>query len=78
VRAWIALECVQGKNWARTTATVFCALGILGAFIGLDAGRSPATVIMGFVVAGIGLISVSMLWQRSPNAFFGNVKRLGS
>jgi hypothetical protein len=76
--AWIALECVAGKNWARITATVFCALGILGAFVGLDTGRSSAAVIMGFVVAGIGLISVCLLWQRSSNAFFGNSTHPGS
>jgi hypothetical protein len=75
---WIALECVQGKNWARITATVFCALGILGAFVGLDAARSSASVIVGFVVAGIGLVSVCLLWQRSSSAFFGNVRRPGS
>jgi hypothetical protein len=71
---WIALECMQGKNWARITATVFCALGILGAFVGLGEGRSPASVIMGFVVAGIGLLSVCLLWQRRSNAFFGNAR----
>ena len=76
--AWIALECVAGKNWARMTATVFCALGILGAFAGLDAGRSSAAVITGFVVAGIGLVSVCLLWQRSSNAFFGDAGYLGS
>jgi hypothetical protein len=75
---WIALECVQGKNWARITATVFCALGILGAFVGLAGGRSPAAVIMGFVVAGIGLLSVCLLWQRSSNAYYENTRRLGS
>jgi hypothetical protein len=76
--AWIALECVAGKNWARVTATVFCALGILGAFVGLDTGRSSAAVITGFVVAGIGLVSVCLLWQRSSNAFFGNARYLRS
>ncbi|HTZ27553.1 MAG TPA: hypothetical protein VMC83_26385 [Streptosporangiaceae bacterium] len=75
---WIALACMAGKNWARITGTVFCALGILGAFIGLDAGRSPATVIIGFVVTGIGLVSVCMLWLRSSNAFFGNARHPGS
>jgi hypothetical protein len=75
---WIALECRERKNWARITGTVFCALGILGAFVGLDAGRSSASVITGFVVAGIGLVSVCMLWQRSSNAFFGNISRPGS
>ncbi len=76
--AWIAPECVAGKNWARITGTVFCALGILGAFVGLDAGRSSAAVITGFVVAGVGLASVCLLWQRSSNAFFGNAGHLGS
>jgi hypothetical protein len=76
--AWIAIECVQGKNWARITGTAFCALGILGAFTALDLGRSTATVIIGFAVAGIGLVSVCLLWQRSLNAFFGNVRHPGS
>jgi hypothetical protein len=57
---------------------VFCALGILGAFVGLAGGRSPAAVIMGFVVAGIGLLSVCLLWQRSSNAYYENTRRLGS
>jgi hypothetical protein len=72
---WIARECLEGKRWAQITATVFCALGILGAFVGLDTGRSPASVIMGFAVAGIGLVSVCMLWQRGSNAFFRNAGR---
>jgi hypothetical protein len=75
---WIALECLHGKNWARITATVFCALGILGAFVGLVGGRSPASLIMGFVVAGIGLLSVCLLWQRSSSAYFENTKHQAS
>jgi hypothetical protein len=75
---WIALACMAGRNWARITGTAFCALGILGSFIGLDLGRSTATVILGFVVTGIGLASVFMLWLRSSNAFFGNASHAGS
>lgn len=75
---WIARECLERKRWAQITATAFCALGILGAFVGLDTGRSPASVIMGFAVAGIGLVSVCLLWQRGSNAFFRNAGRPGS
>jgi hypothetical protein len=32
---WIARRCLQGKNWARITATVLCAWGILDAFLAL-------------------------------------------
>jgi hypothetical protein len=56
---WIARKCMAGKNWARITATVLCALGILDAVLaltgpGLRAGRSPADLILGSTVAGIG------------------------
>jgi hypothetical protein len=72
---WIARTCMDGKNWARITATVLCGLGILEAFLALTvphlrAGRSSADLIVSFVVAGIGLVSICILWQRSPNAYF--------
>ena len=78
---WIARACLAGKNWARITATVFCALGILGilaASLDLGAARTAANLITSSVVAGIGLISVCLLWQRSPDSYFRNVSRPGS
>jgi hypothetical protein len=70
---WIARACLQGKNWARITGTVFCALGLLGiltASLGVGSGRTAANLIMTCVVAGIGLISICLLWQRGSNAYF--------
>jgi hypothetical protein len=71
---WMARACLDGKNWARITAAALCALGVLGAFLDLGGaitgGRSTANLIMTFVVAGIGLVSICLLWQRSSNAYF--------
>jgi hypothetical protein len=75
---WIAGACMQGKNWARITATVLCALGILGilsAVLNLGADRTGANLIMSSVVAGIGLVSILMLWQRGSNDYFRHVSR---
>ena len=79
---WIARACLDGKNWARLTAAALCALGILDAFLALTvpslrAGRSSADLILSFVVAKIGLISICILWQRSSNAFFRQLRRPG-
>lgn len=79
---WIARRCLAGKNWARITATVLAALGTLAAFLaltlpGLHAGWSSADLIVRFVVAGIGLISVGILWQRSSNGYFRQLRHPG-
>jgi hypothetical protein len=78
----IARACTHGKNWARITGTVLCGLGIVEALIdltvpGLRAGRSPADLIVSFVVAGLGLISVCILWQRRSAAYFRPLRRPG-
>jgi Hemerythrin HHE cation binding domain len=76
---WIARVCLEGKDWARITATTLCAVGVLGAFLDLGSaiggGRTTANLIMGPVVAGIGLVSICLLWQRSSNAYFLNSRR---
>ena len=77
---WIARESLQGKNWARITAAVLCGIGIVGAFIALTVpaprtGRSSADLILSFVVAGIGLVSICILWQRNSNAYFRQFTR---
>jgi hypothetical protein len=63
------------KNWARITAAVLCALGILGAFIAVGTGRSSAVLIVGFVLAGIRLVLLPILWQGSSNAYFWQSRR---
>jgi hypothetical protein len=72
---WIAHACLDGRNWARITATVFCAVGFVGAFYALGTGWSTGNVIMGFAVDGIGLVSICILWQRSSNAYFLKSRR---
>jgi hypothetical protein len=75
---WIARACMRGKNWARITATVLCALGILGVLstvLNLGAGRTGANLIMSSAIAGIGLVSILMLWQRGSNDYFGHFRR---
>jgi hypothetical protein len=70
---WIARACLHGKNWARITGAVFCALGLLDILtvsLNVGAGRTAANVVMSAVVAGIGLISVCLVWQRGSNAYF--------
>jgi len=72
---WIARVSVEGRNWARVTATVFCALGLLDVLVAsldVGAGRTIANLIMSSVVAGIGLVSICALWQHSANAYFGH------
>jgi uncharacterized membrane protein YhaH (DUF805 family) len=77
---WIARKCMDGRNWARITATVLCALGILDALLALTvphlrAGGSSADLILSFSIAGIGLISICILWQRSSNTYFRQLRR---
>ncbi len=72
---WLARKCTEGKNWARITATVLGALEVLGAFLGLDAGRSPADVVVGFVIAAIWVAAICMLWQRGSTAYFEDARR---
>ena len=76
---WLASANGKGKDWARITATTLCAVGVLGAFLDLGSaiggGRTTANLIMGPVVAGIGLVSICLLWQRSSNAYFLNSRR---
>lgn len=74
---WIARACTQGKNWARITGTVFCALGLLSiltASLDVGATGTAANVITSCVVAGIGLVSICILWRRGPNAYFQHVR----
>lgn len=69
--AWIARTSLAGKNGARIAATVLCAVAILFALLSLGYGaRSSEDQILNFVVAGIGLISTCLLWQRSSNGYF--------
>jgi hypothetical protein len=75
VFVWIARACLGGKNWARITATALGALGILGAFVSQHYDRSSANLIMGFVIAGIAAVTICLLWQRSSNAYFRNLRR---
>jgi hypothetical protein len=76
---WIARECMQRKNWARIVATVLCGLGLLFAVIDLFAGaRSSGDLIVSYAVAGIGLISTCILWQRSSNRYFQPVAGAGA
>lgn len=77
---WIARACMDGRNWARVTATVLCGLAIVGAFLaltlpGLRVGWGSADLSLRFVVAGIGLVSICILWQRSSNAYFRQLRR---
>jgi hypothetical protein len=78
---WIARACLEGKSWARVTGTVFCALGILGipaASLDVGATGTTANLIMSSVVAGIGLVSVCILWQRGSNAYFRHSRYPGA
>jgi hypothetical protein len=76
---WIARVCMAGKNWARITGTVLCAIGVLFAVLDLTVGaRSSADLVMNYVVAGIGLVSICPLWQRSSSAYFRQSTRAGA
>jgi hypothetical protein len=73
---WIARVCMEGRNWARITGTVLCAIGVLFAVLDLTLGtRSSGDLIMNYVVAGIGLVSICPLRQRSSSAYFRQFTR---
>jgi hypothetical protein len=72
---WIARACLAGKNWARVTATVLAALGLLSAVYEPSTGRATADLILTFVIAAIGVVTVAMMWLRSSNAYFRYFKR---
>jgi hypothetical protein len=72
---WIARLCLRGRNWARITAAVLAGLGVLAAVYDPSAGRAAADLVMTFVVAAIGVVTVWLLWQRSSNDYFRYFKR---
>jgi hypothetical protein len=71
----LARACRRGKNSARITAAVLAALGVLIAIYDVSAGRSTLNLILSFVVAAIGLASVTLLWLPSSGVYFRYFKR---
>jgi hypothetical protein len=69
---WILLAraCLNGKNWARITGTVFFALATVNTFAGLATPIASVLKIWGVVVWLVGLAAVVLLWQRGSTAYF--------
>jgi hypothetical protein len=71
----VARLCAAGQNGARITATVLCALGVLGTIYNLTASAATVNRILGVAVNLIGLAAVVLLWRRTSSAWFSFFKR---
>jgi hypothetical protein len=67
--------CRRGRNAARITAAVLAVLGVLAGVCDVSIGRGAATLIVGFAVTAIGLLSAALLWLSSSGAYFRYFKR---
>jgi hypothetical protein len=67
----IARSCLQGRNWARITGTVFFAIETLAFLAGLRRPDAAVVKIYPVVVWLIGLGAVVFLWQRASSDYFG-------
>lgn len=72
---WIALSCRGGRNWARITGTVLCALGVVSLLAGLRMASGGADRIVSAIAVLAGLVAVILLWQRSSSRFFSAASR---
>jgi hypothetical protein len=71
---WMAFKCKAGRNWARTTGTVFFGfltlfmiITLSGAGGGLGGGLA---LIPALILWLVGLGAVILLWRKSASAFF--------
>jgi hypothetical protein len=67
---FIARSSLGGKNWARTTGTVFFAIATADAIGGLAVPTAAMTKVWGAVIWLVGLAAVLFLWRRDSTAFF--------
>jgi hypothetical protein len=54
---------------------VLVVLGVLAGVYDVSIGRGAATLIVGFAVTAIGLLSAARLWLLSSGAYFRYFKR---
>jgi hypothetical protein len=69
---WILLSVFlrKGRNWARITATVLAALGLLFGLINLVAGNSPALLlILGVVEVALYLALLIYMWRSDASQY---------
>ena len=67
---FIARACKSGKNWARTTGTVFFAVATVDVFSNLAVTDAALAKIYCFAIWLIGLGAVVFFWRASSSAFF--------
>ncbi len=72
-----ARKMLEGRNWARLTATVLVGLGVLFASINIVAS-SYTTIRLVTLVIGVvlGVAFLFLAWQRPSNEFFATAGRL--
>jgi hypothetical protein len=68
---WMAVANGQGKNWARTTATVFGGLNVLFTLIGLGMGQStPMQIVMSLIGLALAVTILILLYRPDANRFY--------
>jgi hypothetical protein len=72
---WIARSCRSGRNWARVTALVLAAVGVLAAVYDRFSGLAAVWTVASLVVGLIGLAAVVLLWRARASAWFAYFKR---
>lgn len=69
---WILLSVflLRGRNWARITATVLAALGLLFGLLNLVAGNNPALlVVLGMIEVALYLALLIFMWRSDSSQY---------
>jgi hypothetical protein len=72
---WLSRQLLKAKNWARITAIVFAALGVLFGLISFANPTAAATKVLEVVTLLIDLGILVLLLQKPSAAFFGRARR---
>jgi hypothetical protein len=68
---WMASANGQGKTWARTTATVFGGLNILGFFLGLAMGnQAPLQSVMAAISVALAAAILYLLYRPDSDQYY--------
>lgn len=72
---WMAAKCYAGRSWARTLATLFFAIFVVGIFIPTGPITVRGTEVgLSWLVHAIGVAAVVLLWTPEANRYFrGNM-----
>lgn len=71
---WLGIMARKGRNWARITATVFLAIGIVLGLVGLSGGGLAINTALTVAALAVEVAVVILLWLRPSSAYFSAEK----